>query len=270
MKSQKELVRRKDYDFLIVLDACRYDIFSELCKIGGSLRKVESPAFSESGAATSVWYREIFREKWNDTVCISSHPRVNSSMEVEGFCGGKHFSKVYDLWDSEWNKEKGTVLPERVVAKSLQVYENKKNKRFLIHFMQPHTPYLTLDLSVKKGQDPKTRKSLKRKIRNFLVSKMRNFFGDETAVNLMDLIGFPPLSPMDEALRKVGAEGVKKAYKENLVIVLDNVENFIDRIDGKCVVTSDHGELLGEYGRFGHEVNARPELVQVPWLEFRG
>jgi hypothetical protein len=65
----------------------------------------------------------------------------------------------------------------------------------------------------------------------------------------------------------------RRAYRENLRIVLEDVESLLDAVDGKVVVSADHGEMFGEepYPLLGpqyeHWKNPR-SLVQceVPWL----
>ncbi len=269
-KDQKQLIRQIDWDYLIVLDACRYDYFEEICDFEGELYRVESPAFSdkkEDVAPTSSWYINIFDEMYEEVYHVSSHPRVNSKTPVEGYKGWEHFGKVYDLWDEEWDEEYGTVLPEDVTERGVEFIDRNPDKRFVIHYMQPHTPYLSLDPpAAKKKREPESRTSFGRKLRNKMVSKARKYIGDKAAVELMSLLRLPPLSPMDDALRKVGGEGVKKAYRENLVRVLDSLETLIPKLSGKIVLTSDHGELLGESGRYGHDFESQKTLVEVPWF----
>lgn len=269
-KDQKQLVKRLDWDYLIVLDACRYDYFKENCDFEGELYKVESPAFErvkEGIAPTSSWYINIFQEMYDEVHHVSSHPRVNSRTPVEGFKSWEHFGKVYDLWDSEWNEEFGTVMPEDVTEKSKIFIKKNTDKKFIIHFMQPHTPYLSLGPpATKKKRDPESRTSFGRRLRNKMVSTARKMIGDEIAVKLMSLLRLPPLSPMDDALRKVGGDGVKKAYKDNLVRVMNSLEQLLPELSGRIVITADHGELLGEKGRYGHDFEAQEKLVDVPWF----
>lgn len=196
-------------------------------------------------------------------------------MTVEGFNGGEHFGKIYDLWDSEWNDEMGTVLPEDVCCRAKEIISDNPEKRFILHFMQPHTPYLSLGPpSTKKKREPESRESLSRKLRNKVVALARNLIGDMTAVKMMALLGLPPLSPMDDALRKVGEDGVKRAYGDNLKRALYGIKGLLRETDmaddGKVIITADHGELLGEDGRYGHEFEGRKELVEVPWFELDG
>lgn len=273
LEDQKELVNRLDWKFLFVLDACRYDNFRKQCGFEGELQKVRSPAFEGEGAPTSVWYRNVFDKKYDDVIHISSHPRVNSRMEVEGFKGFEHFGEVIDLWDSEWNDEFGTVLAEDVTSKARELIKKKPEKKFVLHYMQPHTPYLSLGPpTTKKKRDPESRGALSRKFRNTVVAGARNFIGDKRAVDMMSLLGLPPLSPMDDALRKVGEDGVREAYRKNLEIVLKSLESIVELIgteEEKAVITADHGEVLGEGGRFGHDLSSRPILTDVPWFVLR-
>lgn len=268
--NQSEKIIKGRWKYLFVLDACRYDYFEMICGMKGELKRAHSPAFKGKGAPTSVWYRNIFQSRFDDVIHISSHPRVNSKMEVEGFNGSEHFHRVIDLWDTEWDERFGTVLPEAVTKRAREVIEDSPDKRFIIHYMQPHTPYLSLDPpAVKKKREPGSRESISRRIRNKTVSIARKIIGDKRAVGLMDILGLPPLSPMDDALRKVGKKGVKKAYRKNVERVMGCVKDLSRDLNGVKVITSDHGELLGERGRFGHDFDEMPELALVPWFEIK-
>jgi|APHM01.1.fsa_nt_gi hypothetical protein len=59
---------------------------------------------------------------------------------------------------------------------------------------------------------------------------------------------------------------VKAAYRRNLQLGLDMAEQITDRLKGKTVITSDHGELLGENNRWSHRINCSDvPLRKVPW-----
>ena len=89
----------------------------------------------------------------------------------------------------------------------------------------------------------------------------------------MEALGAPPLTPMDAIRRLYGIKGLREAYKENLEIVLNYVSALIARLmkirpNAKIVITSDHGELLGEDGLYGHGIN-HPVVRLVPWFTVR-
>jgi hypothetical protein len=66
----------------------------------------------------------------------------------------------------------------------------------------------------------------------------------------------------------VDREVVWQAYRENLELVLPEVERLLDGLVGKSVVTSDHGNSFGELSVYGHPGGVYlTSLVKVPWLE---
>jgi len=71
---------------------------------------------------------------------------------------------------------------------------------------------------------------------------------------------------------------VWEAYNENLDIVLTEIEALLDELDGKSVITADHGNLVGERlgpvptrRKYGHPYGVHTEeLVKVPWFILEG
>jgi len=68
-------------------------------------------------------------------------------------------------------------------------------------------------------------------------------------------------------------EEIWDAYNENLHVVLSHIENLLEELEGKTIVTSDHGNMIGERGdpvpirEYGHpRWTYTEELVTVPWL----
>ena len=76
-------------------------------------------------------------------------------------------------------------------------------------------------------------------------------------------------------LNKFYARWLERQYEKNLRIVLECVQELLDYLQGKIVVTADHGELLGENGQFFHpgfenrqfEESRHKKLIEIPWLE---
>jgi len=71
-------------------------------------------------------------------------------------------------------------------------------------------------------------------------------------------------------------EAVREAYLRNIRFVMPHVQSALARLKGHVILTSDHGEILGEYRRrdgtliYGHNGLWKdyPELWQVPWVEY--
>lgn len=274
-------IMKEQWDFLIVLDACRYDYFEHTWKRyfhDGNISKKISV-----GSATFEWRNNSFTDFHDDTVYISANPYINSLTEVHGFTANHHFHKVYDVWESGWNKEIGTVLPETVTHAAIDIIPTHRNKRFIIHYLQPHAPYLSLGSTtegfpvpnpftndVLLGTDKKHNSSkLQKTLFNLLLpfAKAIGLFGNRPDWYLNGFLNLPPKTPMDAVRRKFGKDQLRKAYQTNLECVLEQVAILMDCLFGKIIITADHGELLGENRCYAHPVGSSNKLLrEVPWL----
>ncbi|MHA1617033.1 MAG: hypothetical protein ACTSX9_07000 [Candidatus Njordarchaeales archaeon] len=122
------------WDNLIILDACRYDVFEKyvnhLC-VEGELRKVIS-----RGSSTTEFLKENFSgRKFLDTIYVTANPYV--SIMLKGV-----FYKIIDVWRDYWDDELGTVPPEPVTKVALEIKSLYPEKRLIVHYMQPHSPFI--------------------------------------------------------------------------------------------------------------------------------
>lgn len=270
MIDQKRVIEKVAWDYLLVLDACRFDYFEKTYSdyLTGRLEKSRSPVTCENGVATSEWCKVMFRDKYEDIIYISTTPHVNSKIEVNGFEAAKHFYKVVDLWDHGWNEDMGTVFPERVNESIKKIKNKNPTKRIIAHYMQPHFPYLSLKNPTKpKSKDPASHDTLKRNIRNFFGSKIRRTLGGNLTRRIIKTLRLPPVNPMHEVLYNLGREGLKEAYENNLRRALDSISKISGEFSGEVIITADHGEYLGENGFYGHSyLPNHPVLNTVPWM----
>jgi len=276
-KGKTNLMEEK-WDYLIILDACRYDYFQKVFGnyLRGTLRKARSPA-----SATSEWLKKTFTRRYDDVVYVSANPYINSrGVDVVGFDARDYFHKIVDVWDFGWNEAVGTVPPEEVNAAAITATLTHPNKRLIIHYLQPHAPYISLaNHAPESVLSPDKLRSGVFLLRNPVIRHFwkilsgESRFLEDALVNkvvwkISRLFGPLPSLPMNDALRLVGRKGLLRAYEANVRIVLTHVAKLVDRLQGKIVVTSDHGELLGEKNEYYH----RPQhyispLIDVPYLE---
>lgn len=264
---QERLIRRRNYDALIILDACRFDVFSETIHefLDGKLRPVLSPA-----STTLTWLRRVWGNgTWKDTVYVSASPMINKRGLLSGFDAGSKFMDVVEVWDSGWDEELSTVPPNRVnVSVEATLVRNKlrglrfpNDYRLIIHYVQPHAPYVTLQHLTKailKHGD------LMGRVTDVALRKAGTFTGEFSMDHLILGMLKEGLSS-EEELR----ETLKHAYRENLRWVLKHVARLVTRLKGRVVITADHGELLGEYGLYFHLDLPLPPLRIVPWFTVR-
>jgi hypothetical protein len=233
---------------LIILDASRYDIFSDVNTIEGEMTPVTS-----SASHSEEFVKKNFNGRTlHDTVYISANPFIEKIEERTFHKIIKSYGKEYPKGDPIYESRH----PGKVCNIARDAYEVYDDKRIIVHFMQPHTPYLG-----SKAEDVRTElKNDGIKFRNW---KNTLTHGDNWVSELLD------------AGKKgyISHDKLVELYTENLMFVLDYAESILDEFEGKSVITSDHGEMLGDPSglflpaRYVHKRNYYcPELRRVPWL----
>ena len=230
-----EPIPERDWDNLLLLDACRYDIFEDANTLSGNLEKYYSVASN-----TAEYVVKTFRgEEYPEIVCVTATPKYYKPNVEDSF------HDVIHVWKDDWDEEYGTVLPEVMNERVLEVTKKYPNKRILAHYIPPHQPFIG-----ETGQSIPHGGKFSGGVREF----------DIDNPNIWD------------ALRenKYDKDKVWKAYKENLEITLPAINKILEKLQGKTVVTSDHGNVFGDVSEFnliGHPSRRHIKpLIEVPWL----
>jgi hypothetical protein len=199
-------IMNQSWDTLIILDACRFDDFKQYNQISGDLDCVIS-----KGVDSAEFIRENFTGKrFPDTIYVTANPHVY-------LINDDIFHEIISDLISNWDQELKCVKPSDVATAAIDAHQKYPNKRIIVHFMQPHDPPL-----------------------------------GETGQKLRDRYEINGPQSTDNRVMELVAEGIiseqmaRKAYRETLKVVLDEVDDMLSSIDGKIVVTSDHGEMFGE------------------------
>jgi hypothetical protein len=123
-------------------------------------------------------------------------------------------------------------MPEAAIKDVKTAEKLFPEKRKIIHFMQPHHPFIESDIVDTSGFDE-----------------------DEFA------------HEWDEARKgEISNSEIKEAYEKNLDLVLHEANELLPELSGKTVITSDHGNLIGEQGMYSHPPYKDLEpLRKVPW-----
>lgn len=262
MESQKELIWKRDWNVLIILDACRYDFFEELYEeyLRGDLSKVRS-----SGSETREWLENtFFKEEKMDVTYYSANPYV-SSLE-SSFSGSGCFENIEDLYLDEWDEEKKTVRPKVFN----RVYNGEKPA--ILHYVQPHEPYFSIEghSGIVWDAEIGGREGISLKLKKLIVPRLRKIFGEVRFRGLIKLLfGERPINRLEDTANQKGILELIEAYRENLRAALDSVQEIVKQADrsSRIIVTSDHGELLGEIGCFGHPSGLKVDVLRnVPWF----
>ncbi len=276
-------VLKERWDHLIILDACRYDYFEQVYAqyLQGELTTKLSP-----GTCTDEWRDKSFPGYYDDIIYISGNPQICATQKVYGYCAGEHFHKVYEIWEDHWDSKMGTVLPDVLRRAAVNIVRETAGhgKRYIIHFLQPHSPYLSIAneeirrfmqgevdrLQRVNGTGANTslemfKQALVRQLLRFV--PRNDVFMSPPDWYLRKLLKMMTINPMEAAWRSVGRKGLRQAYRQNLEAVLKETAILIESLRGRIIVTSDHGELLGERLCYAHpQGSSDPLLVTVPWL----
>lgn len=227
----------EDWDNLLILDACRYDMFDNTHDLPGTLEHRNS----RESATTDFLLANFADEEVHDTVYVTANPQLYRNRDrIQA-----DFHAVINVWMEEgWDEAEQTVLPETVTEYATQAAETYPNKRLLIHYIQPHYPFIGAETTFDKGHLDE---------------------GDVTNENVWGQLMTGELD--------VDREKIWELYSDNLDRALPHVDELMEALDGKTVVTADHGNMIGERSsplpvtEWGHPRGIyTEELVKVPWL----
>ncbi len=225
----------RDWDNLIILDTCRCDALTSCSGVDENIDTHEGRA-----TTTPEFLKAEFDGKdLTDTVYISANAQIEFYYEDLD----TNFHDIVPLY-REKNKERGEVLPGHVAKRTLNIKDEYPNKRLIVHFLQPHFPPIVDGYEHIKQA--------------WFSDKRLNVWG-QRSVGSTD----------------IETEDLWDAYLANLRAVLPHAKGLARELDGKSVLTADHGQLFGERVRpipireWGHPTGAyAEELVSVPWVEF--
>lgn len=237
-------VADEEWDVLIVLTACRYDTFREVNRIGGELLSKRS-----KGSSLMDWLVSNFDGGHDDIVYVSGNPRISNvefKQLVGTFQGEDHFHEVVDVSHANWDAERNTVPPEAVTEAAIDAAAEYPDKRLVVHYLQPHAPWI--------GDTAITGADL-----GISYDSPSEWFANSGELG--------PWGEFGVAMDDYSTEHVKQAYRDNVRLVLGEVERLVDDLDGRIVVTADHGEAFGEKFIIEHPPEIYiEELVRVPWF----
>jgi len=227
----------EDWDNLLLLDACRFDDYEIVCDIDGDIdSRISQGTDSERFIMNNIEGKEL-----RDVVCVTANPHYE-------LLDDRTFHSLITSPIQEWDNDLNCVPPSSVTEAAIDATNRFPNKRLLIHYMQPHDPPLgpTAD-----------------------EMRARLELGGPTPLG--DTVDGPRLMEA-VANNQISIEKARRAYRETLNIVLQEVERLLKHLVGKTVISSDHGEMFGEqpYPFLGslYEHYRHPRTVQlcrVPW-----
>lgn len=228
-------IYERDWDLLIVVDACRLDLMREVAPAYDFIDSVDP--FRSLDSMTPKWMEKNFVPTYSQEMAETAYVCGNPFSEQE--FDPNDFLTLEEVWRDVW-EDPGTVPPRAVTDLTIETARERQPNRLIAHYMQPHCPFLSRpDLTRGKQLDT-----------------------------------FISYDEWDDVWQQLGAgeltrDEVWAGYRENLELALDEVDVLLDNIDAETVVvTSDHGNALGEWLIYGHPMGMPLDSLRiVPWIE---
>lgn len=225
----------EDWDNLLILDACRYDTFVDAAPSFDLPGRLESRVSRGSSTAEYV-HGNIHGHSLRDTVYVTATTMLYREGSLNDNVELDLF-EIVDVWEDSIDHGEFGILPETMAREGLDALSEYSDKRIVVHFIQPHIPFIG-----ETGQE---------------------LFDSDQEIWSAKRQG--RLDATDEQLRT--------AYRENLELVLPHVSDLLKSMDGKTVVTADHGQMIGDRSaplpmkEYGHPSGLyTEELTKVPWF----
>jgi len=226
-------VFERDWDVLVVLDACRADMFDRI-----------GPEFGYDDAETT-WSVANMSDTWMERTFTDDH---RDAIEQTAYVSGNPFTRFHDwdvsrldeVWTYAWDDEVNGVPARPITDRALSTWHEQHPAQMIVHYMQPHFPSFPHPTIGDHGD-------------------LQDFgHGWDTVWN--------------DAGDAIPWDTVQEAYDDNLRYVLEDVELLLDNLDAETVaITADHGNSLGTLGIRGHpKYVLLPEIRRVPWVEVEG
>lgn len=252
---QGRLIWDDDWDICCVVDACRWDCWNAV--VDGEQWPTGEYAWS-AGSASPEWYGETFQPDVlpdEQIGLVTANPFASKPSErmpklLQG-ATPVHEQLAYcdyvfeDSWGCDVDSGYLDVThPGDVTARAFSAWQSHGLDRLVVHYMQPHLPFRA------RPEWFATRENL-------------DDFGE----------GRKPYASGGKEIWKQVRDGEREraevwdAYCDNLQWVLDDIDRLRTSVDARMLVTSDHGNGLGEWGVWSHPPKCPiPAVRKVPWV----
>lgn len=228
-------VYERDWDVLVILDACRVDAMENVADVYDFLGPVDS--MTSVGSMSQEWMAKTFVDEYREEMAETAY--VSGNVFTEEELDAEDFLLLDEIWQYAWDEEQGIVPPRPITDRAITAGREHDPDRLIVHYMQPHHPFIAEGSTIDGvDADPFGRS------------------GGETEF---------------DALRhgEVSVEEFRAAYEDNLRLVLEDVSLLLSNLDAdRVAITADHGDAFGEWGLYDHPAGClHPSVRNVPWVE---
>lgn len=225
-------IYEEEWDLLIVLDGCRYDLIAESSDeyefVSGS-----QPRYSPASSSRE-WLETNFDSQYREEIAATTY--ITGNPYTQEVFDGSEFGTLDEVWRYAWDQSRGTIPPRPLTDRAIRLARTKSPRRCVVHYMQPHFPALS---------DPELGGQIDRDGNTWINSVWEQLENGDLEQSV-----------------------VWDAYQQNLRDVLSEVKLLLNNVDAdQVVITADHGNGFGENGIYGHPSKAVHDVLrEVPWI----
>lgn len=225
----------EEWDNIILIDSCRQDIFEEITGYEGK-------RVSKASSTPGYIHRNFSAGSFNDIVYIAANPQFGDDRfrELTGRDPEEVFHAIFQPFYDDWDTDDNCIKGEPVIRDIRTAKKLFPDKKIFVHFLQPHHPFLKKDFDT-FGMKQDFTKNYKN---SYVWKEVRK--GNISEEELLD------------------------GYKKNIRYARKFFEEAAEILEGTTYLTSDHGNLVGEQGQYGHPANRKEKpLREVPWVRMK-
>lgn len=223
----------EEWDLLVLLDSCRPEWLRDVSRNYDWIDDVET--VRSVGSHSAEWTEKTFtdehRDEIEDTIYVTGNPYSENAPT-------SWFVDFENVNERRWEVD-SAVPPAHVVTDcAVKAAREREWNRCIVHYMQPHKPIFETgesrgDVRLDERWQPNS-------------EFWRQYIDGDT-----------PKAELEEA------------FVSNLEYALEEVELLLENVDApSAVVTSDHGQALGEQFLWSHRRGVNhPAMRRVPWVE---
>lgn len=215
----------RDWDVLVILDACRVDALREVQDEYDFLEAIQT--LTSRGSSSYSWLERNFSPEFSAELDRTAY--VSGNPFTDDFLDEDSIGHLESLNDVAYDTELATVPARPITDRAISVMRESTPDRLIVHYMQPHFPSVP---------DPVT-----------LCEKDHHTIA-------IDCHRAGCVST--ERVWDAYIENLRYVLDETEVL-LSSID--ADRV----VISADHGEAFGEFRVFGHPSIPIPQLRKVPW-----
>lgn len=132
-----EPIWTREWDLLIVLDAARYDLMTEVVDEYDYIETLEPfySAASQSARWMQINFAPEYHEQIRETIYVTGNPRTQKHL-----ADPTQFQYFDDVWTYAWDDDRRTILPGPITDRAIALHREHRPERMILHYMQPHYP----------------------------------------------------------------------------------------------------------------------------------